>query len=132
MDAIEETSSNDGETCRIELSGTIIHLPAGGDEQVDTERQPENNATVVGASEVGVRKNVTLPIGSVLKKRVETAVLRTQAYKGGYKTLAAFSEGAWQHELQRLAVEFNAGKPFPPNSGEYRRGRPLGGQARSN
>lgn len=72
------------------------------------------------------KKAVTFALRTSLKKRAETAVLRTAGYEGGYKSMAALVEGALERELERLAVEFNDGEPFPQNTGGFRQGRPLG------
>lgn len=77
-------------------------------------------------AESDARRAVTYMIRVALKKSAETAVLRTAGYPGGYTTMNAFIEGAITHELARLAIEFNNGEPFPPNPGDFRRGRPLG------
>lgn len=69
---------------------------------------------------------MTLSIRASVKKRAETAVLRTSGYDGGYKSMSALIEAAVEHELEKLAIEFNNGEPFPPNGGEFRQGRPLG------
>lgn len=72
------------------------------------------------------KKAVTFGLRTALKKRAETAVLRTAGYQGGYKSMAALVEGALERELERLALEFNDGEPFPQNTGGFRQGRPLG------
>ena len=53
-------------------------------------------------------------------------VLRTAGYDGGYQSMAALVDGALERELERLAIEFNDGEPFPRNAGGFRQGRPLG------
>ncbi|WP_354508528.1 hypothetical protein [Oerskovia enterophila] len=58
-------------------------------------------------------------------KAAETAVLRTGGLPGGYKSMTALMNAALARELERLAAEFNDGDPFPPNTAEFRVGRPL-------
>ena len=72
------------------------------------------------------KKAVTFGLRTSLKKRAETAVLRTAGYEGGYASMAALVDGALERELARLATEFNNGEPFPQNVGGFRQGRPLG------
>lgn len=72
------------------------------------------------------KRPVTFGIRISLKKRAETAVLRTAGYEGGYTSMAALLDGALERELERLAAELNNGEPFPPNLGGFRQGRPLG------
>jgi hypothetical protein len=72
------------------------------------------------------KKATTLGLRIGLKKRAETAVLRTGGFEGGYTSLTALVEGAMERELVRLANEFNNGQPFPTNTGTFRQGRPLG------
>ena len=72
------------------------------------------------------KKAVTFGLRTSLKKRAETAVLRTAGYEGGYNSMAALVDGALERELARLAIEFNNGEPFPRNLGGFRQGRPLG------
>lgn len=60
-----------------------------------------------------------------LVRQAETAVFTT-AGRGGYTSMAALMNGALEHELERLAAEFNGGEPFPENQQGFRRGRPLG------
>ncbi len=68
----------------------------------------------------------TVPLRAGLKKRAQTAVLRTAGVPGGYKSFAALVDGALERELTRLADELNGGAPYEPNTGEFRTGRPLG------
>lgn len=56
-----------------------------------------------------------------LKKRVETAVFRTAGLDGGYMSMTALIDGALERELERLALEFNEGEPFPANTQGLRR-----------
>lgn len=72
------------------------------------------------------RKAVTFPMNIELKKRIETAVLRTQSYPGGYASFTAFMDGAATRELARLEAEHNRGEAFEPNPGRFRAGRPIG------
>jgi hypothetical protein len=58
--------------------------------------------------------------------RAETAVLRTTALPGGYRSMVALINDALREKLGRLADEFNDGEPFPPNEGKYRTGRTIG------
>ncbi len=67
-----------------------------------------------------------MPLRAGLKKRAQTAVLRTAGVPGGYKSFAALIDGALERELTRLADELNDGAPYEPNTGEFRTGRPLG------
>jgi hypothetical protein len=78
------------------------------------------------AAESDEKKATTLAIRRSVKARAETAVLRTAGFDGGYKSWAAFVEGALERELERLEQEFNDGKRFPANTGAFRQGRPLG------
>ena len=78
------------------------------------------------AVESDEKKAVTFGLRTSLKKRAETAVLRTASYEGGYSSMTALVDGALERELARLAVEFNNGEPFPRNIGGFRQGRPLG------
>ena len=87
---------------------------------------PATAALAVEPIESVEKKAVTFALRTSLKKRAETAVLRTAGYEGGYKSMAALVEGALERELERLAVEFNNGEPFPENVGGFRQGRPLG------
>lgn len=72
------------------------------------------------------RKAVTFPMSVDLKKRIETAVLRTQGHPGGYASFTAFMDGAATRELARLEAEYNGGEAFEPNPGRFRAGRPIG------
>lgn len=72
------------------------------------------------------RKAVTFPMSVELKKRIETAVLRTQGHPGGYASFTAFMDGAATRELARLEAEYNGGEAFEPNPGRFRAGRPIG------
>lgn len=87
---------------------------------------PVAAAAVADPVESDEKKAVTLGLRTSVKKRAETAVLRTAGYQGGYKSMAALVEGALERELERLALEFNNGEPFPQNAGSFRQGRPLG------
>lgn len=51
---------------------------------------------------------------------------RTRQHAGGYSSLDALAEGALIRGLRRLAEEFNGGEAFPPNTGKFRAGRPIG------
>lgn len=95
--------------------------------QVETPVKVEAaTARTTEPAESDTKKAVTFSLRTSLKKRAETAVLTTAAYSGGYTSLAALVDGALERELSRLAGEFNAGEPFPPNGGGFRQGRPLG------
>lgn len=87
---------------------------------------PTRNAPADDAVASDERKAVTFGLRTSLKKRAETAVLRTAGYEGGYNSMAALVDGALERELARLAAEFNNGEPFPRNVGGFRQGRPLG------
>lgn len=87
---------------------------------------PVEAAAVADPVESDEKKAVTFGLRTSVKKRAETAVLRTAGYQGGYKSMAALVEGALERELERLALEFNNGEPFPRNAGGFRQGRPLG------
>jgi len=80
----------------------------------------------VGVEDDNPKRPVTFNLRTSLKKRAETAVLRTAGYDGGYQSMAALVDGALERELERLAIEFNDGEPFPRNAGGFRQGRPLG------
>jgi hypothetical protein len=41
-------------------------------------------------------------------------------------TMARFAEAAFRHELERLQVDHNDGRPFPSTDGAVRVGRPVG------
>lgn len=83
-------------------------------------------AASAAAPQMDEKKAITTTLRKSLKARAETAVLRTAGLEGGYRSWATLVEGALERELQRLADEFNGGVPFPPNTGEFRQGRPLG------
>ncbi len=87
---------------------------------------PTSSESPADAVESDEKKAVTFGLRTSLKKRAETAVLRTAGYEGGYTSMAALVDGALERELARLAVEFNGGEPFPRNIGGFRQGRPLG------
>ena len=87
---------------------------------------PTSSAPSADAVESDEKKAVTFGLRTSLKKRAETAVLRTAGYEGGYASMTALVDGALERELARLAVEFNNGEPFPRNVGGFRQGRPLG------
>lgn len=87
---------------------------------------PDSKASTVESVESDEKKAVTFGLRTSLKKRAETAVLRTAGYEGGYNSMAALVDGALERELARLAIEFNNGEPFPRNVGGFRQGRPLG------
>ena len=87
---------------------------------------PTSSESSADAVESDEKKAVTFGLRTSLKKRAETAVLRTAGYEGGYTSMAALVDGALERELARLAVEFNGGEPFPRNVGGFRQGRPLG------
>ena len=87
---------------------------------------PTSTAPSADAVESDEKKAVTFGLRTSLKKRAETAVLRTASYEGGYSSMTALVDGALERELARLAVEFNNGEPFTRNVGGFRQGRPLG------
>ena len=87
---------------------------------------PDSRALLAESVESDEKKAVTFGLRTSLKKRAETAVLRTAGYEGGYNSMAALVDGALERELVRLAIEFNNGEPFPRNVGGFRQGRPLG------
>lgn len=72
------------------------------------------------------KEQTSLQLRRALKRRAQTAVLRTGGYENGYRSFAALVEGALERELERLQNEFNAGQPFPENEGGFRIGRPMG------
>jgi len=82
------------------------------------ERQQEAIATSPPSNKVLTR---TFQIAEGTVKRAETAVILRA---GGYTSMKAFVNGALQRELARLEAEY--GQEFPPNNGEFQRGRPLG------
>jgi hypothetical protein len=86
----------------------------------------ETPPAVAETMESDEKKAVTFGLRTSLKKRAETAVLRTAGYEGGYNSMAALVDGALERELARLSIEFNNGEPFPRNPGGFRQGRPLG------
>ena len=90
------------------------------------QTNPAPSARPADAPESDEKKAVTFGLRTSLKKRAETAVLRTAGYEGGYASMAALVDGALERELARLAAEFNNDEPFPRNVGGFRRGRPLG------
>lgn len=71
-------------------------------------------------------EKITVAINGSLKRRAQTAVLRTAAYPNGHQTLASLVEAAIERELAALEADFNRGKPFPENHAGFRTGRPLG------
>ena len=72
------------------------------------------------------KEQTSLQLRRALKRRAQTAVLRTGGYENGYRSFAALVEGALERELERLQNEFNDGQPFPENEGGFRIGRPMG------
>lgn len=72
------------------------------------------------------KRNITVGIWVSLKKRTETAVLRTGGFEGGHSSFASLLESALERELEHLAKEFNDGVPFPMNERGFRTGRPTG------
>ena len=72
------------------------------------------------------KEQTSLQLRRSLKRRAQTAVLRTGGYEDGYRSFASLVEGALERELSRLEAEFNAGQPFPENEGAFRTGRPMG------
>ncbi|MCY1718673.1 hypothetical protein OVA26_17185 [Microbacterium sp. SL62] len=68
----------------------------------------------------------TFQLHTSVLAEAQTAVLRTAGVAGGYSSLNALAEGAIIRELQRLADEFNGGEAFPPHTGKFRAGRPIG------
>ncbi|WP_125778278.1 hypothetical protein [Antribacter gilvus] len=88
------------------------------------EPAPEGEARNLSATSPKISRSFKFDEEQIL--RAETAVLRTSAFDGGYRSMAALMNSALARELERLAREFNDGEPFPPNTGEYRTGRPIG------
>jgi hypothetical protein len=92
----------------------------------------ESTATVVSEDpphrqeEDRAKEQTSLQLRRSLKRRAQTAVLRTGGYEDGYRSFASLVEGALERELSRLEAEFNAGQPFPENEGGFRTGRPMG------
>lgn len=127
MGLFERASSLPAEEVhRIEFRGTFEWLSPGVSANESAEMQPEPEPDLAEQTERDGKKAVTFAIRTSLKKRAETAVLRTAGYEGGYLSMAALLEGAIERELERLADEFNDGEPFLVNVGSFRRGRPAG------
>lgn len=57
-----------------------------------------------------------------LVQRAETAVLRA----GVHRSMTGMVAAALERELERLANECNDGVPYPPNTDQFRTGRPVG------
>lgn len=118
----------------VEAVKTPASTPVPAPQAVDAPAAPVATSPVPAAPAPDVaqptaateRKAVTFPMRVELKKRVETAVLRTQGYPGGYASFTAFMDGAAARELARLEAEYNGGEPFEPNPGRFRAGRPIG------
>ncbi|WP_411698541.1 hypothetical protein [Conyzicola sp.] len=109
----------------IEFSGTIEWTSTRVPEVESQATLPAADETSSAVDREG-KKAVTVGLRVSVKKRAETAVLRTAPYKGGYLSLSALVDGAIERELDRLAIEFNDGEPFPQNGGDFRQGRPVG------
>ena len=77
-----------------------------------------------GMNESKVATTIRMP--RTLKLRAESAVLTTSGRSGGYDSFASLVSGAISHELFRLATDLNEGRPFAPNAGPFRIGRPAG------
>lgn len=121
MERIELAAVTSDNSQRIEVRVTLERNTSNAD-----EIRSGLGTGVDGPAEDGERTAVTVGIRKLLKKRVETAVLRTAELEGGYPTMAALVQGALERELDRLAIQFNGGEPFQQNIGAFRRGRPLG------
>ena len=128
MESTDRAPLVHGEHQRFEFSGTVRCISSENATPPAGSSRAASDAASQTAESQGrdVKVAVTLQMNSAQKKRAETAVLRTQGYSGGYMTLAALVDGAVERELERLAIEFNDGEPFPPNLGAFRVGRPLG------
>ncbi len=120
----------------VEAVKTPASTPVTAPQAVNAPEAPAPTAVVVAPAVqapvvdqpiiASARKAVTFPMNVKLKKRIETAVLRTQGYPGGYASFTAFMDGAASRELARLEAEFNGGEAFEPNPGRFRAGRPIG------
>lgn len=78
-------------------------------------------------AEVPAKKPVTVRLDTELIGQAHAAVLATQAHPGGYDSFNALVAAAVAAEVAKAAELFNAGEPFPPLVGKFRRGRPLQG-----
>lgn len=94
---------------------------------VDVPSTPAPPKTAPGRRDDDRAKEQTsLQLRRSLKRRAQTAVLRTAGYENGYRSFAALVEGALEREISRLEQEFNSGEAFPENEGGFRIGRPMG------
>lgn len=110
----------------MEFRGTLEWSSPSASTTASDKMRPEREPDLAERTESDAKKAITVAIRESLKKRAETAVLRTAGYEGGYLSMAALIEGAIERELERLAGEFNDGEPFLGNVGSFRRGRPAG------
>lgn len=126
-------------TAQVEEVRTAATVPVAPEPAVPVEQasaQPQRTASQRNtpattpapppAIDPDATEPATFSICKTVKKSAETAVLRTAGYPGGYTSMKALVEGSIERELVRLADAFNGGEPFPPNEGEFRRGRPFG------
>lgn len=68
---------------------------------------------------------VTVQIRDSLRRRAQTAVLRTAGLPGGPRSFTALVDAALARELEALEATFNDGQPFEQNQGAFRTGRPF-------
>lgn len=68
---------------------------------------------------------VTVQLRDSLRRQAQTAVLRTAGLPGGHRSFAALIDAAVSREIESLEAAFNNGRPFEPNQGEFRTGRPF-------
>lgn len=114
-----------GASSPIKLTANVEPVRTGAPDSTDEPRPPRvQEAAVQPAKEPTVPSTVSMRLG--LKRRAQTAVLRTAGLPGGYRSFAALIDGALERELQRLADAHNEGVPYEPNEGEFRTGRPFG------
>jgi hypothetical protein len=105
--------------------------PLKGPQTILGGPEPDSPIGEVALAEPGHREAepkvaTTIRIPRLLKLKVESAVLTTTGRPGGYNSFTSFVAGAIGHELVRLAVDVNEGRPFAPNTGPFRVGRPVG------
>lgn len=115
---------------RLEPHVEEVKTPATAPEEAslppEVPAQRQQPEAMVSPNEPVERKAVTFQLRTMLKKRIETAILRTQGLPGGHHSLAAFMDAAASRELERLEAEFNGGESYAPNAGQFRTGRPIG------
>lgn len=89
------------------------------------QRQAGVPVRVSAAEEPEPKVTVTVQLRDSLRRQAQTAVLRTAGLPGGHRSFAALIDAAVSREIESLEVAFNNGRPFEPNQGAFRIGRPF-------